>query len=129
MLLHRCKDAKISLYPASIIVTDVIHNHLDQFLFAGKAFAIVAFSFQNSPEALHRAVINTMGNSGHTLGHTCLLQFAMKVPAGILKAPVAVKQRVCVRIGLYRLVKGFEYQRVIVAVTDHGGYNTPVIQV
>lgn len=127
MLLHRCKDAKTSLHPTSIIVTDVVHDHLGQFLFAGKAFAIVAFSFQNSPEALHRAVINTMGDAGHALRHTGLLQLAVKIPAGILKASVTVKQGMRVRIGFYRLVKGFEYQWVIVAVTDHGGYNTPVI--
>ena len=129
MLLHRCKDAKTSLHPTSIIVTDVVHDHLGQFLFAGKASAIVAFSFQNSPEALHRAVINTMGDAGHALRHTGLLQLAVKIPAGILKASVTVKQGMRVRIGFYRLVKGFEYQWVIVAVTDHGGYNTPVIQV
>lgn len=126
MLLHRCKDAKTSLNPTSIIVTDVVHDHLGQFLFAGKASAIVAFSFQNSPEALHRAVINTMGDAGHALRHTGLLQLAVKIPAGILKASVTVKQGMRVRIGFYRLVKGFEYQWVIVAVTDHGGYNTPV---
>ena len=84
MLLHRCKDAKTSLHPAGIIVTDVVHDHLGQFLFAGKASAIVAFSFQNSPEALHRAVINTMGDAGHALRHTGLLQLAVKIPAGIL---------------------------------------------
>lgn len=127
MLLHRCKDAKTSLHPTGIIVTDVVHDHLGQFLFAGKASAIVAFSFQNSPEALHRAVINTMGDAGHALRHTGLLQLAVKIPAGILKASVTVKQGMRVRIGFYRLVKGFEYQWVIVAVTDHGGYNTPVI--
>lgn len=127
MLLHRCKDAKTSLHPTSIIVTDVVHDHLGQFLFAGKASAIVAFSFQNSPEALHRAVINTMGDAGHALRHTGLLQLAVKIPAGILKASVTVKQGMRVRIGFYRLAKGFEYQWVIVAVTDHGGYNTPVI--
>ncbi len=33
MLLHRCKDAKTSLHPTSIIVTDVVHDHLGQFLF------------------------------------------------------------------------------------------------
>ena len=120
MLLHRCKDAKTSLNPTSIIVTDVVHDHLGQFLFAGKASAIVAFSFQNSPEALHRAVINTMGDAGHALRHTGLLQLAVKIPAGILKASVTVKQGMRVRIGFYRLVKGFEYQWVIVAVTDHG---------
>ena len=67
MLLHRCKDAKTSLHPTGIIVTDVVHDHLGQFLFAGKASAIVAFSFQNSPEALHRAVINTMGDAGNVI--------------------------------------------------------------
>ena len=105
MLLHRCKDAKTSLHPTSIIVTDVVHDHLGQFLFAGKASAIVAFSFQNSPEALHRAVINTMGDAGHALRHTGLLQLAVKIPAGILKASVTVKQGMRVRIGFYRLVK------------------------
>jgi len=90
MLLHMCKDAKTSLHPTIIIVTDVVHDHLGQFLFAGKASAIVAFSFQNSPEALHRAVINTMGDAGHALRHTGLLQLAAiatGVAAGVLSAP------------------------------------------
>ena len=114
MLLHRCKDAKTSLNPTSIIVTDVVHDHLGQFLFAGKASAIVAFSFQNSPEALHRAVINTMGDAGHALGHSRLLEFVVKGSAGVLTPSVTVDQGMGVLVGLVRLVGGFVDKRVVI---------------
>lgn len=34
-----------------------------------------------------------------------------------------------VRIGPHRLVKGFEYERIIIAFSNHIGHNAPIIEV
>ena len=60
MLLHRCQDAQIALHSLCVVVKDVILDHLNQLMLSGKTPAIISFSLQNTPEALHRAVINAM---------------------------------------------------------------------
>ena len=77
MYFHRSQHTQITLHTTRIVVMDIAFNHLDQLLFAGKAPAVVAFSLQNAPEALHRAIVNTMSHAGHTLRHTGILQFVV----------------------------------------------------
>ena len=98
-------------------------------MLAGEPSAVIAFPFQNAPEALHRAVINAVSNTGHALRHPCLHKLLVKYPIRVLKASVAVKQGMCVRIGLNRLVKGFENQRIIVTLTEHIGHDTPITEI
>ncbi len=43
----------------------------------------------------------------------------VKHPIGVLKASVTVEQGMCIRIGLHRLVKGFENQWIIVVLTEY----------
>ena len=76
--------------------------------------AVIAFPLQNAPEALHRAVVNAMRHAGHTLRHARLHKLVVEGTVGVLKTSVAVEQRMRVRIGLRRLVEGFENQWVIV---------------
>lgn len=129
MLLHRREDAEVALHPSGIVITNIIINHIGQFFFAGKAFAIVALPFQNAPEAFHRPVVNALGYTGHALLHASLLQFVMKSPVGVLEASIAVEQRVCARIGLHRPVKSLENERIVIAVTDYIGNNAAVIEI
>ena len=91
VFLHRREDTKAPLHTSVVIITDIILNHIDQFLFAGKAPAVIAFSLQNSPEALHRSVVNTLGHTGHALSHASFLQFVVKGPIGILKSSITMK--------------------------------------
>ena len=46
-----------------------------------------------------------------------------------MKAAITVEKWMSVRIGLYGPVKGLKDQRIIVAITDHKGNNTTVIEV
>lgn len=129
MLLHRREDAQIPLHAPRVVITDVLLNHGKKGLFVRESFAIVAFPFQNAPEAFHRAVIDTVCHTGHALLHTGLLKFAVKCTVRILEAPVTVKQRMCVGVCLYRPVKSLEYQRIVVALAEDKGNDTPVVEV
>ena len=129
MLFHGCQNAQISLYATAIIVINVGVNHIHKFLLTGETSPIVAFPFQNPPESLHGAVINAVGNAGHTLRHSGLYKFVVEGTVGILKSSVAVKQGMCVRIGLNCLVEGFENQRIVVALTKHIGHDAPVTEI
>lgn len=42
MLLRRRQNTEVSLHPASVVVADVVLDHLDQLLLAGKPPAIIA---------------------------------------------------------------------------------------
>ena len=41
MLLKGCKDTQVALHAAIVVITNVIGDHLDQFLFAGKTLPVV----------------------------------------------------------------------------------------
>ena len=70
-----------------------------------------------------------MGHTGHTLRHPRLHKLLVEGPVGILKSSVAMEQGMCIRIGLNRLVKGFENQRIVVALTKHIGHDAPVTEI
>lgn len=91
MLFHGSQDAKVALYSASIVVTNVAFNHSDKFLLAGKTSAIVTLPLQDAPEPFHGAVVNAVCHTGHTLRHPCLLELAVKDSAGVLESPVTME--------------------------------------
>ena len=63
------------------------------------------------------------------LFHSCLYEFLVEYPACVLVASVTVEQRMCVRVGLNGPVKGFEYKRIVVALTDRIGHDASVTEV
>lgn len=129
MLFHWRQDTQIALHPSGVVITDIVFNHLDEVPLTGEPSAVVALPLQNPPEALHRAVINAVCYAGHTLRHTCLYELVVEGTVGILKPSVAVEEGMRVRIGFYSLIKGLENQRIIVALTEHIGHDTPVAKV
>ena len=67
MLLKGRKNTQVALHATIVVIADVIGDHLDQFLFAGKTLSIITFALQNAPEPFHRPVVNAFGYAGHTL--------------------------------------------------------------
>ena len=96
---HRCMDAQAALEAAEIVVGNILPDHPAQLLPAGEFPAIVPLPLEDAPEALHRPVVNTFAHPGHTLRHPGCGQLVLEHPGRILKAPVAVEQRVRIRIG------------------------------
>ena len=129
MLLKWREDAQVALHSSGVVILNVACDHLGKFLLAGKTPAVIALSFQNAPEAFHRAVINAVGNTGHTLRHSSLYELVMEYPAGVLVSSVAMEQGMCVWIGSNCLVKGFENQWIVVALTKHIGHDASVTEV
>lgn len=119
----------IALDTSRVVIANILLDLLDKLVLAGKPSAVIAFPFQDAPEALHRAVINAMRHAGHTLRHARLHKLVVEGTVGVLKPSVAMKQGLCVRIGLHRFVEGFENQRIIVAFAEYIGHNTPVTKI
>lgn len=61
--------------------------------------------------------------------HSCLYKFLVECSACILVAAVTVEQRMCVRIELNSPVKGLEYERIVIALTERIGHDAPVTEV
>ena len=70
-----------------------------------------------------------MCHTGHTLRHPRLHKLLVKCPVRVLKTSVTMEQGMCVWIGLNRLVKGFENQRIVVALTKYIGHDAPVTEI
>ena len=58
------------IHSARVVIADEILNHIDQSFLAVEPLAVVAFPLEDTPEALHGAIVNAMRNTGHTLRHT-----------------------------------------------------------
>ena len=129
MLLHRREDTEVALNAPVVVITDIILDHIEQFFFGGKAFAVITFLFQDAPEALHRAVIYALGHAGHTLRHSSFLQFVMEGTVSVLKSSVTVKERAGAGIGFHGSIKSLENQRIVIPVTYDIGNNTTVIEI
>ena len=129
MLFHRRQDAQIALDTSRVVIANILLDHLNKLVLAEEPSAVIAFPFQDAPEALHRAVINAMRHAGHTLRHARLHKLVVEGTVGVLNPSVAVEQRMRVRIGLHSLVEGFENQCVIVVFTEYVGHNAPVAEV
>ena len=129
MLFHRRQYAQIALHTSGVVVMDIVLNRLNKLPLTCKPSAIIAFPLQNTPEALHRTIINAMCHAGHTLRHACLHELVVEGAVGVLEPSVTVEQRMRIWIGLHSLVKSLENQRIIVAFAQHKGHDAPVAKV
>ena len=64
MLFHRRQDAQITLDTSCVVIANILLDHLNKLVLADEPSAVIAFPFQDAPEALHRAVINAMRHAG-----------------------------------------------------------------
>ena len=129
MSLHRCLDEQTVLVTAVVVVINVIFNGGNQLFPAGECLSVIAFTFQDSPEALHRAIVNTAANTGHTLRHTGIQQFLMEDSTGVLESTIAVEQRMRIWIFLNGFVKGIKDQLVVISVAENVADNSAITQV
>ena len=129
MFLHWSQHTQIALNSPGVVIADVALNHLNKLLLTGKTPAIIAFPFQDAPETFHRAIVNTVCHAGHALHHSRLYKFLVECSACILVASVTVEQRTCVWIELNSPVKGLEYERIVIALTQRIGHDAPVTEV
>ena len=129
MLLHWRKDTEITLYSSCVVIVNVVMDHLCEFLLAGKTVSVITFPFENAPKSFHRTIVNAMRHARHALRHSGLHKFVVEGTVGVLKASIAVEQRMCFRIGFHSIVKGLEHQWIIIAFAQYVRHNAPVEEV
>ena len=123
MLFHRRQDTQIALDTSRVVIANILLDHLDKLVLAGKLSAVIALPFQDAPEAFHRTVVNAMRHTGHALRHPCLHELVVESAVGVLESSVTMEQGMRVRIGFHSLVEGFENQRIIVAFAEYTVHN------
>ena len=96
---------------------------------AGEPPAIVTLSLQDTPEARHRSIVNTLAYPRHTLGHPSRSQLVMEHPDGVLEPPVTVEQGMSVRVGREGLIQRLIDQRAVIGVLEDKEDDPPVAQV
>ena len=101
-----------------VVVFDVILNHF-YYSFSGiKSALVISFSFQDSPEAFHRSIVDALANARHTMYHLLILKLLVKYIACVLKSSVRVKNWSGSRVGFNSFVECVINKRIVVAVTD-----------
>ena len=129
MSLHRCLDKQTVLVTAVVVVINVIFNGGNQLFPAGECLSVIAFTFQDSPEALHRTIVNTAANTGHTLRHSGIQQLLVEYSAGVLESSITVEQRVCIWIFQNGFIQGIKNKLIVISVTNDITDDSPVTQV
>ena len=129
MKFHRCHASESLLVTLVVVKIEITLDCRNQIVTRSKLSEIVHFRFENTPKSLHWTVVNASANAWHTLSHIGGNKFVVKAFACVLKPTVAMEQRMCIRIRLYRLVKSCIYKRIIVAVSDPVRNDPPVIQI
>ena len=71
---HWSKREQSALVSAIVVVINVIRYGLYQFLAAGELSNVIFFTFDDAPEALHRAVIDCIGQLSEYSGSLSPLQ-------------------------------------------------------
>lgn len=95
----------------------------------GSAEVLGMNPLEDAPEALHRPVVNTLAHPGHALCHPGCGQLVVEHPGRILKAPVAVEQRVRIRTGGQSLIQRLMDQGAVIGVPEDKRDDPPVIKV
>ena len=129
MFFYRSQYTEVALQPFCIVVIYVVFNHLYKSISVCKSLPVVAFPFQNAPEALHWAIINTFGYAGHALLHSGVFKHGMECSVRILESTVRMEQRMYIRIGLNCCPEGVEDQGIVIVIANHKGNNATVKQV
>ena len=88
MFFPRSKDTKVPLEAFGVVVINVVCNHLHEGCSVGESLPVIAFPFQDAPEALHWAIVNTFGNAGHALLHSGVFKQGMECSVRILESTV-----------------------------------------
>lgn len=81
------------LNTSCVVIANILLEHLNKVVLAGEPSAIIAFPFQNTPEALHRTVLNAMRHTGHILRHLRLHGLVVKCAVGVLESSVVWRNR------------------------------------
>ena len=106
------------LVAAVVVIVNVVFNRRNEGFPVCECVPVVTFSFEDAPEAFHRAIVNAATHTRHTLRHASIQQFFVKSSAGILVSSVTVEQWVRIRIFQNCFVKGVKDQIVVVAVAE-----------
>lgn len=127
--LHRRHDRKAALEAVVVVEINVVCNHLHELCPVGELVAVVAFPFQDAPEALHRAIVEAVGHAGHALLHPCGSKFLVENSGCILKSSVTVEQRVSIWLGGNSGIKGVKNELVVVVIANDESDNSPIAEV
>ena len=73
MSLHWCLDEETVLVAAVVVIVNVSFNRRNEGFPVCKCVPVVTFSFEDAPEAFHRAVVNAVSHTRHTLRHTSII--------------------------------------------------------
>lgn len=113
--------------PMVVIEVNVCTDRLPKGIIVLKMIEALQSRFQDTPEPLHRGVIKTASNAGHTLVYASPFHNFLEGAAGVLDTPAVVKQRLCVRIFLKSLLESIQKQRSIITTAQGKRNNIPSV--
>ncbi len=123
-------QAHLQGHPSGVIKSNVLFNILLQFLKTLIGLEAVHLLFDDSPEVLHRPVIDAFTHSGHALDEAVFCHEFFEAMRCILEPAVTVQQRFAWDKLVLDLADGISDQGVVVGLRQLIGHNFifPIIQ-
>ncbi len=107
-----------ALAAACVVEVDVVGDGLSEGVVVVELVKVVHFAFEGAPEGFHGAVVDAHAGAGHALEHALVEEFDFEFGVGVLKAAVAVHERVSVGVFGDGAVESGEGEAVVVAGAD-----------
>ncbi len=120
---------QLPLYPSAVVISDVIFDGSDKTIPALKFPTIIHLMLEYFPEAFHRAVVYAMGNPGHAMYASMILNKHIGLRSCILKSPVAMAEREGFRLFQECILERIHDDWIIIAIINPVGTYPPVIEI
>ena len=104
------------LTPLVVVVMDKLSYCINKLLIGFKMVEIIHFTLQDAPESLHRAIVNAVGYTRHTLCHTGFFQHMVKGSVCVLETAVTVEQRMCIWVSLHCGLECIEHNGIVLSL-------------
>ena len=112
------QTVEAALAAACVVEMDVVGDGLGKGVVVVELVEVVHFAVEGAPEGFHGAVVDAHAGAGHALEHALVEEFDFEFGVGVLKAAVAVHERVSVGVFGDGAVEGGEDEAVVVAGAD-----------
>lgn len=119
----------LSLYPFPVVVFNVTLYGAYEAIPTVEFLSVVHLPLEYSPEAFHRAIVDAMGNPGHAVDASMTLHKHIELRTRILEAPVAMAERMGIRLFQECLLECIHDDWIVVAIINPICDYPPVIEI
>ena len=120
---------QLPLHPFHVVVFNVILDGAYEAFPAIDFLSVVHLPLEYSPEAFHRAIVDAMSNPGHAVVASMTLHKHIELRTRILESPVAMAERMGIRLFQECILKCIHDNRIVILVIYPVCNYPPIVEI